>query len=64
MLKLVKGNNIRILCNTTAFERVKEISENTVIKSSNVEHFRNKDEKGGYIVRASASKKRSQGEIK
>ena len=33
-LKLEKGNNIRILCTTTAFERVKEISVNTVIKSN------------------------------
>ena len=47
VLKLEKGNNLRIFCSTTAFEGVKEIIENTVRKSNKVEHLRNEDQGGG-----------------
>ena len=30
VVKLEKGNNLRIFCSTAAFERVKQIIENTV----------------------------------
>ena len=43
MLKLEKGNNLRIFCSATAFEGVKEIIEYTVSKSNKVEHLRNED---------------------
>ena len=46
MLKLEKGYNLKIFCSTTAFERVKEIIENTVGKSNKVEHLRNEDQGG------------------
>ena len=46
VLKLEKGNNLRIFCSTTAFEGVKEIIENTVRKSNKVEHLRNEDQGG------------------
>ena len=48
VLKLEKGNNLRIFYSTTAFEGVKEIIENTGRKSSKVEHLRNEDQ-GGII---------------
>ena len=64
VLKLEKGNNLRIFCSITAFEGVKEIIENTVRKSSKVEHLRNEDQGGRYIVKVKESKKRSQEEIK
>ena len=44
VLKLEKGNNLRIFCSTTAFGGVKEIIENTVRKSNKVEHLRNEDQ--------------------
>ena len=44
VLKLEKGNNLRIFCNATAFAGVKEIIENTVRKSNRVEHLRNEDQ--------------------
>ena len=43
VLKLEKGNNLRIFCSATAFEGVKEIIEYTVSKSNKVEHLRNED---------------------
>ena len=46
VLKLEKGNNLRIFCSTTAFGGVKEIIENTVRKSNKVEHLRNEDQGG------------------
>ena len=39
VLKLEKGNNLRIFCSATAFEGVKETIENTVRKGNKVEHF-------------------------
>ena len=41
VLKLEKGNNLRIFCRTTTFKGVKEIIKNTISKSKNVEHLRN-----------------------
>ena len=46
VLKLEKGNNLRIFCSATAFEGVKEIIEYTVSKSNKVEHLRNEDLEG------------------
>ena len=43
VLKLEKGNNLRIFCSTTAFEGMKEIVENTFRKSNKVEDLRNED---------------------
>ena len=58
VLKLEKGNNLRIFCRTTAFEGVKEVIENRVRKSNKVEHLRNKDQ--GWRIYS----ERSQEEIK
>ena len=52
MLKLEKGNNLRIFCCTTAFEGVKEIIENTVRKSNKMEDLKNEDQ-GGRIYNES-----------
>ena len=41
VLKLEKGNNLRIFCRTTTFKGVKEIIKNTISKSKKVEHLRN-----------------------
>ena len=43
VLKLEKGNNLKINCSTTVFEAMKEMMENTVRKSNRVEHLRNED---------------------
>ena len=45
VVKLEKGNNLRIFCITTAFEGVKSIIENTVRKIKS-EHKRNEDQEG------------------
>ena len=44
LVKLEKGNNLRIFCSTTAFEGVKQIIENTVSKTNKKEYIRNKDQ--------------------
>ena len=46
VLKLEKGNNLRIFCSTTAFEGVKQIIENTVSKINKTEYIRNEDQEG------------------
>ena len=46
VLKLEKGNNLRIFCSTTAFEGVKQIIENTVSKINKIEYIRNEDQEG------------------
>ena len=46
VLKLEKGNNLRIICSATAFEVVKEIIKNKVSKNNKVEHLRNADQEG------------------
>ena len=46
VVKLVKGNNPRIFCSTTALEGVKQIIENTVSKISKIECIRNEDQEG------------------
>ena len=43
VLKLEKGNNLKINCSTTVFEAMKEMMENTVRKSNRVQHLRNED---------------------
>ena len=43
VLKLEKGNNLKINYSTTVFEAMKEMMENTVRKSNRVEHLRNED---------------------
>ena len=63
-MKLEKGNNLRIFCSTAAFERVKQIIENTVSKISKIEYIGNEDQEGKYIVKVLESEKKSQGEIK
>ena len=37
LVKLEKGNNLRIFCSTTAFEGVKQIIENTVSEINKIE---------------------------
>ena len=44
LVKLEKGNNLRIFCSTTAFEGVKQIIENTVSKINKIEYIRNGDQ--------------------
>ena len=46
LVKLEKGNNIRIFCSTTTFEGVKQIIENTVSKINKIEYIRNEDQEG------------------
>ena len=46
VVKLEKGNNLRIFCSTTAFEGVKQIIENTVSKINKIEYIRNEDQEG------------------
>ena len=41
VVKLEKGNNLRMFCSTTLFEGVKQINESTVRKINNIEHTRN-----------------------
>ena len=44
VIKLEKGNNLRLFCSTTAFDGVKNIIENTVSKINKIEYVRNKDQ--------------------
>ena len=44
VVKLEKGNNLRIFCSTAAFEGVKQIIENTVNKINKIEYIRNEDQ--------------------
>ena len=44
VVKLEKGNNLRIFFSTTTFEGVKQIIENTVSKIIKIEYIRNKDQ--------------------
>ena len=46
LVKLEKGNNLRIFCSTTAFEAVKQIIENTVSKINKLQYIRNEDQEG------------------
>ena len=46
LVKLEKGNNLRIFCSTTTFEGVKQIIENTVSKINKIEYIRNEDQEG------------------
>ena len=46
LVKLEKGNNLRIFCSTTAFDGVKQIIENTVSKINKIEYIRNEDQEG------------------
>ena len=46
LVKLEKGNNLRIFCSTTTFEGVKQIIENTVSKVNKIEYIRNEDQEG------------------
>ena len=44
VVKLEKGNNLRIFFSTTTFEGVKQIIENTVSKINKIEYIRNGDQ--------------------
>ena len=46
VIKLEKGNNLKIFCSTTAFEGVKQIIENTASKINEIEHVRNEYQEG------------------
>ena len=46
LVKLEKGNNLRIFCSTTAFEGVKQIIENKVSKINKTEYIRNENQEG------------------
>ena len=59
LVKLEKGNNLRIFCSTTAFEAVKQIIENTVSKINKLQYIRNKIKKGEYIMKVLESEKKS-----
>ena len=63
--KLEKGNNLRVFCNTTAFEWVKKMIQNTVSKSNKKKYLRNEDHDEKIRSESTReSKKSSQGEIK
>ena len=57
VLKLEKGNNLRIFCSTTAFEGMKEIVESTVRKSNKVKDLRNEDYKRGVYSESMSQRK-------
>ena len=46
VVKLEKGNNLRLLCRTAAFGGVKQIIENKVSKINKIEHIRNGAQEG------------------
>ena len=43
VVKLEKGNNIRIHCSTTAFETVRKLIRSQIDSSSTLEYLSNKD---------------------
>ena len=41
-----KGNNLRIYCNTTAFEKIRRQIVRSIQDNTNLEHVENEDQKG------------------
>ena len=46
VVKLEKGNNLRVFCSATGFAGVKQVIENTDSKINKIEHIRNEDQEG------------------
>ena len=41
-----KGNNLRIYCSTTAFEKIRRQIVRSIQENTNLEHIENEDQKG------------------
>ena len=46
VVKMEKGNNLRICCSTTAFEKIRRQIVRSIQQNTNLEHIENEDEKG------------------
>ena len=46
VVKMEKGNNLRIYCSTTAFEEIRRQIVRSIQENTNLEHIENEDEKG------------------
>ena len=46
-----KGNNLRIYCSTTAFEKIRRQIVRSIQENTNLEHIENEDKKGKCIVK-------------
>ena len=46
VLKMEKGNNLRIYCSTTAFEEIRRQIVRSIQENTNLEHIENEDQKG------------------
>ena len=46
VVKMEKGNNLRIYCSTTAFEKVRRHIVRSIQENTNLEHIENEDQKG------------------
>ena len=46
VVKMEKGNNLRIYCSTTAFEKIRRQIVRSIQENTNLEHIENEDQKG------------------
>ena len=46
IVKIEKGNNLRIYCSTTAFEKTRKQIVRSTQENANLEHIENEDQKG------------------
>ena len=46
VVKMEKGNNLRIYCSTTAFEKIRRQIVRSIQENANLEHIENEDQKG------------------
>ena len=46
VIKLEKGNNLRIYCSTIAFEKIRGETDRSIQENTNLEHTENQDQKG------------------
>ena len=64
VVKLEKEKNLRIFCITTAFDRIKQIIENTVSKINKIKYTRNELQEGRIYSESIRVREKSQGKIK
>ena len=63
VVKMEKGNNLRICCSTTAFEKIRRQIVRSIQENTNLEHIENEDQKGqvyGEILRVKDKNSRGQ----
>ena len=63
VVKMEKGNNLRIYCSTTAFEKIRRQIVRSIQENTNLEHIENEDQKGqvyGEILRVKDKNSRGQ----